>query len=58
MPYKSLSDYIKDHYGLCDKEKCHCIKFVWLGRKCENWKSSDCNTYEELKEWQKSLKNE
>jgi hypothetical protein len=53
-----ISDYIKDNYGLCAKDKCHCLTMGWLGRTCPNWKSSDCNTFEELSVWQKELKNE
>jgi hypothetical protein len=30
----------------------------WAGRNCLNWKSCECNTFEELSEWQKELKNE
>lgn len=49
--------YIKDHYGLCEADKCFCMKTDWVGRKCPYWQSCNCNTYEELGTWQRNLKN-
>ena len=53
-----MSDYIKNHYGLCSKDKCNCIVTGWLGRLCVNWNSCNSDNFEELREWQKSLKKE
>lgn len=58
MQEVDLSNYLKDNFGLCEKDKCHCLTLGWLGRNCLNWKSCNCNTYEELRQWQKELKNE
>lgn len=57
MKEKDLSDYIKNNYGICLKDKCNCITTGWIGCLCLNWKSCNCNTFEELRQWQKELKN-
>ena len=56
----SLSDYLLDHYGFCDRETdCYwgkdakgrdngCNKIGWKGRSCPHWHPLGATTYEEL----------
>lgn len=53
----SESEYIKNHYGTCINNVCICGKVVWLGVRCQNWISCNCNTYEELGKWQNEIYN-
>jgi len=51
------SEYIKHNYWFCLSEYCACRNDKFY-IECEHRISSHAKTYEELKTWQKEMKNE
>lgn len=52
-----LAHYLMHYYGICMSDKCECIKGMWMGTACANWKSCNCKSHEELKVWQNEIYN-
>jgi hypothetical protein len=52
-----ITSYIKNNYGFCKNNICHCRSLLWIGKMCQNWKSCECSTYDELAIWQKGIKS-
>jgi hypothetical protein len=58
MSHYDTSYYIKNNYGICKHKKCLCISSLWNPTYCSYWVSSECNNFDELREWQKVIVNE
>lgn len=61
----TLSDYLLDHYGHCLLEPvsgCRCLRdsfqgFIWEGRKRLHWQPFRAESWQELAEIQREIKN-
>lgn len=49
------ADEIRDTYGICSADRCTCLKYGWIGTKCENFKSFGATSFEELAVAQRKL---
>lgn len=51
-----LKNYLTDTYGKCVSNKCTCLKEGWLGSDCPNWVPINLNSFEQMVEKAREIK--
>lgn len=53
----NIKEYIHDTYGRCAASTCTCLKEGWYGTRCPNWVSIGLDSYEELIEKARDIRD-